>query len=261
MPNPFDDPSIAALARLHETLERKGPGSDDLTRAIVERLRPQLPAAPDILEMGCGSGHSAFLLAELLNARVTGIDLYPPFIAELEAKRAEHPAGARVTGQVADMADPGLAPGSADLIWSEGAVYLIGVERALADWLPLLRPGGLLVFSECAWLVSEPPDEVRDFFAAAYPGMLGPAGILKAAEAAGWRFLQAETLPTAAWWSSYYDPLNARIAALSAGLDRDDPMSAVIAEAATEQAMLRRYGDFYGYVFFVLQRPPIQAPA
>lgn len=261
MPSPFDDPSLAALARLHETLERKGPGSDDLTRSIVERLRPQLPARPDILEMGCGSGHSAFLLAELLDARVTGIDLYPPFIAELEAGRASRPAGDRVAGRVADMADPGFAAASADLIWSEGAVYLIGVERALSDWLPLLRPGGVLVFSDCAWLVAEPPGEIRDYFAAAYPGMQSPAGILKAAEAAGWRFLQAELLPTAAWWFSYYEPLNARIAALSPGLPPGDPMHGVLAEAATEQAMLRGYGDFYGYVFFIVQRPHFRVPS
>lgn len=255
MTNPFDDPAIAALARLHEALVRKGPGSDELTRAIVERLRPHLPDAPDIVDMGCGGGHSAFLLAELLDATVTAIDLYPPFIAELEAARATRPGGARVTGRVADMADPGLPPASCDLIWSEGAVYLVGVDRALADWQGLLRPGGFLAFSECAWLVADPPAEVRAFFAEAYPGMRSPAGLLQAAEAAGWRFIAAEALPTAAWWPSYYDPLNARIAALQPGLAAADPLHAVIAEGATEQEMLRLYGDAYGYVFVVLQKP------
>jgi serine/threonine-protein kinase HipA len=255
MPNPFDDPAIAALVRLHESLDRKGPGSDAVTRALVERLRPGLPAAPDIVDMGCGSGHSAFLLASLLDAPVTAIDLCPSFIAELEAKRAARPEGARVTGRVADMADPGLAPASADLIWSEGAAYLVGVDRALADWQALLRPGGFLVFSECAWLVAAPPAEARAFFAGVYPEMRSPAGLLQAAEAAGWRFVAAEALPAAAWWSSYYDPLNARIAALQPDLAADDPMHAVIAEGATEQEMLRRYGDAYGYVFVVLQKP------
>ena len=251
----FDDPAIAALARLHEGLERKGPGSDELTRAIVGKLQPHLPPSPAIVDMGCGSGHAALLLAEVLDGTAIGIDLYPPFIAELEARRAGHPAGARVSGRVADMADPGLAPGCCDLIWSEGAVYLMGVDPALERWKTLLRPGGFLVFSDCCWLVGAPPDEIAAYFGQGYPGMRGPASTLKAAEAAGWRFVLAQSLPAAAWWPSYYNALSAHMAAIEPGLAKDDPLHAVIADTKVEQDKLRRFGDSFSYVFYVLQKP------
>lgn len=255
MANIFDDPAMAALAQLHETLDRKGPGSDDVTRAMAAMLRPHLPPTPAIVEMGCGGGHSAFLLAELLDATVTGVDLYPPFIAELEARRASHPAGARVGGRVADMADPSLDSGCCDLLWSEGAAYILGFDRALHLWQRLLRPGGFVVVSEMTWFVADPPAPIRDYFAEAYPGMVSVAGCLHAAEARGYRFLRAEALPSADWWKSYYDPLNARIEALKPGLAGDDPLQAVITEAAEEQGMMRRFGDVCGYTFFALQKP------
>ena len=249
----FDDPTLAALAKLHETLNHKGPGSEDLSRAILAKLKPHLPANPAVVDMGCGSGHAAFLLAELLGATVTGIDLYPPFIAELEARQAADPTRPKVSGKIADMAEPGLLPYCCDLLWSEGAAYVVGFDRALHAWKGLLRPGGFLVVSECTWLAADPPEPVRDYFQDAYPGMLSVAGCLQAAEARGYRFVHAEALPSSAWWTSYYDPLNARIAALKPGLAEDDPMSAVIAETQTEQDMLRHYGDAFGYVFYVLQ--------
>ncbi|MFU8816408.1 MAG: hypothetical protein ACNA7W_13745 [Pseudomonadales bacterium] len=48
-----------------------------------------------------------------------------------------------------------------DLVWCEGAAYLIGVGRALAGWREVLRPGGRLAFTEAVWLRDPAPAEVR----------------------------------------------------------------------------------------------------
>jgi len=60
---------------------------------------------------------------------------------------------------------------SVDLLWSEGAGYMFGLERAVALWRPLLAHGGRAAVSECSWLTSSPPEEAAAFFAGGYPAM------------------------------------------------------------------------------------------
>ena len=55
-----------AFFRLFEGLPRQGPGSDACTREALRRLGP-LPPAPRVLDLGCGSGRSALVLAETLH--------------------------------------------------------------------------------------------------------------------------------------------------------------------------------------------------
>lgn len=37
-----------------------------------------------------------------------------------------------------------------DIIWSEGAIFIIGFEQGLREWKPFLKLGGYLVLSELA---------------------------------------------------------------------------------------------------------------
>jgi hypothetical protein len=42
----------------------------------------------------------------------------------------------------ADMNRLELEPGASDLLWSQGAIYIMGFENGLRAWRPLLRDGG-----------------------------------------------------------------------------------------------------------------------
>jgi hypothetical protein len=59
------------------------------------------------------------------------------------------------------------------------------------------------------------------------------------------------TLPAAAWWDEFYTPLEARMAQLAP--DADPALAAVIAETRGEIEVYRRYGDTYGYVFYLMR--------
>jgi len=83
------DPFIQALIDVHRELPRKGPGDDALSRQLMTRVRPLLPASPWMADMGCGNGHTAFLLAETLGGHVTAVDFAEPFLAELERRIAD----------------------------------------------------------------------------------------------------------------------------------------------------------------------------
>ena len=75
---------IELLVELHEGLPRLGPGNTECTlRAFA--LCEDLPAAPDILDVGCGTGAQTFDLAAGTAGQLTAVDLFPSFLARLEA--------------------------------------------------------------------------------------------------------------------------------------------------------------------------------
>ena len=144
------------MFRLFEGLPRQGPGSEDCTREALRRL-PALPAAPRVLDLGCGSGSSTLVLAAALRTKVIAIDIHQPFLDQLQATARERGLEQLIETRCADMAAPGVPSGSVDLLWSEGAIYLLGFGDGLRLWRPLLAAGGLVAVSECSWLDANPP--------------------------------------------------------------------------------------------------------
>ena len=240
-----------ALFLLHRDLSREGPGSDACTREALRRL-PPLPDDPVVVDLGCGPGRSTLVLARELGAKVIAIDLHPPFLDQLARSAADAGLSHLIEPRRADMAAPGLAPGSVDLIWSEGSAYVLGFAEALRRWRPLLKPGGLMAVSECTWLVDDPPDEPRRFWDAAYPSMGTVDENRRRAEAAGLEVVDTFPLPTSAWWDEYYTPLLSHAAALRPTAAA--ALSAILDETEREADLFRRHGDSYGYVFYLLRR-------
>jgi SAM-dependent methyltransferase len=239
-----------ALFRLFETLSRQGPGSNACTREALQRL-PALPTAPRVLDLGCGTGASTLVLAAALRTRVIAVDIHQPFLDQLRATAQARGLAPLIETRCADMRAPGAPPGSVDLLWSEGALYVLGFEQGLRLWRPLLAPGGCLVASECSWLCADPPAEAAAFFRSGYSGMAGIAENLERARAAGFDVIDHFTLPPAAWWDEFYTPLQERMAQLAP--EADPALAAMIDETRREIALYRLHSDSYGYVFYLLR--------
>jgi serine/threonine-protein kinase HipA len=146
-------------------------------------------------------------------------------------------------------------PESVDLIWIEGAIYIVGFAEGLRLWRPLLRKGGLLVTSEAAWNSDDPPAEIYDFWQTEYPAMTTVEGNVRTAVACGYEVLGHFTLPQAAWWDEYYTPLSRRVSELRPQADNDPALADVLDEAEREIDMCRRYGDAVAYVFYLMRKP------
>lgn len=149
------------------------------------------------------------------------------------------------------MANPGLSPASFDLVWSEGALYNIGIEKALRVCHGLLRPGGYLAFTDAVWRKENPPPEVRASFDLDYPTMGRVPDVLTAIERSGFSLIDHFTLPDEAWWDDFYTPMEIRIEELRGKHEDDDEALAVLDQLAQEPEMHRRYSDYYAYEFFV----------
>jgi SAM-dependent methyltransferase len=240
-----------AIFRLFEGLPRQGPGSDACTREALRRLGA-LPAAPRVLDLGCGSGRSTLVLAETLRTKVTAVDNHQPFLDQLQADSRECNLEHLIEVRCEDMATPSMPPGSVDLLWSEGAIYFLGFEHGLRLWRPLLAPGGCVAVSECSWLTDNPPAEAAAFFGAGYPGMAGISENVERAHAAGFDLVDHVTLPPQAWWDEYYAPLERRMIELAP--EADPEVAAIISETRQEIELYLRHRDSYGYVFYLLRQ-------
>ncbi|MFB6630373.1 GNAT family N-acetyltransferase [Streptomyces sp. NPDC056362] len=232
---------------LHHGLPRQGPGSDTTTRRLLALAGP-LPERPRVLDLGCGPGRSALLLAAEAGAEVTAVDTHEPFLAELREAAAARGLGGAVRTLNADMAEPPFPDGSFDLIWAESSVFVLGFDRALTAWRRLLAPGGTLVLTECVWTTGEPGPAARAFWEGHYP-LRTVAGNAEAAVAAGYHVLGTFPQPEGDW-DAYYGPLAARADAADTTVPG---MAEAVAGARAEIALRREHGADYGYAGFVLR--------
>lgn len=182
------------------------------------------------------------------------MDSHAPAIERLRAAVDGRELAGRVHPIVGDMAEPGLAPASFDLVWSEGALYNIGIEKALCICHALLRPGGYLAFTDAVWRRDNPPPEVKAVFEAGYPSMGRVPDVLAGIGRAGFSLVGHFTLPGEAWWEEFYTPMEIRIGDLRAKYGADEEALAVLDELAQEPEMHRRHSDDYAYEFFVARR-------
>jgi len=245
------DRQIALFYELHDGLPQQGPGSEASTLRALS-LVPALPAAPVIVDFGCGPGPATLVLAQATDGRITAIDNYQPFLDALDQAAAARDLSQRIITLNADMAAAPIAPASVDLIWAEGAIYQIGFEEGLRRWWSFLRPDGAVAVTEATWLDADPPEPIRLFWQREYPAMTDIAGNVEKICTAGYTPIDHFVLP-ASDWENYYAPLEQRIQAFARQYPNDPDARAVIESGQAEIDLWRQYGDSYGYVFYIAQ--------
>lgn len=235
-----------AAFRFFAALPRQGPGSEADTRAVLSRL-PPLPADPSVIDVGCGTGASARVLAADLGARVRAFDLAPILLAVLVEKAREAGLAERIEAIEADMAALPVEPGTIDLLWAESSIYNLGLGEGLRLWRPLLADNGIAVVSDAVWRVPDPPAPARDLWQTAYPPMSDAAAAIAAAEGAGYDVLFTHWLSHEGW-AAYFEPMERALAAGDHGLSDD-----FVAGLEQEIAVWRNHGDAFGYLFLALR--------
>jgi SAM-dependent methyltransferase len=238
---------------VYEYLPRQGPGN----RACAVRalgLCHELRNNPAVLDLGCGTGGQTLYLAEFTSGSIVAVDNHAPGIERLQGSIAALGLSHRVSAIVGDIAHPELSPASFDLISSEGALYSIGLRKALSVCHGLLRPGGYLAFTDAIWRKENPPSEVRAGFDLDYPAMGWLDDDLAAIQDEGFEIVGHFSLPDEAWWDDFYTPMENRIMELRGRYANDVEASKILDQLAAEPELHRRYSDFYGYEFFVARR-------
>lgn len=235
-----------------EGMSRMAPGSEASTQNAADSLNRRDEELA-ILDIGCGNGIHSLLLARLFpKAVITAVDNHGPFIDILNRSAAEQGLSHRVKGQVADMFKLPFAPASFDLIWSEGAIYIIGFQQGLQEWKHLLKPGGALICSEAVWLRETPSPEIYQFWKAEYPEIDTVERKLQQVAEAGYSCLGYFVMPSSDWLR-YYEPLQQNLNNMKEREGHLLVVQEVTNVLQREIDLYHQYGNEYSYAFFVMK--------
>jgi SAM-dependent methyltransferase len=238
---------------IHYDIPREGPGDFESTRKAFSMLT-DLPKAPNILDIGCGPGRQTLDMIRLTSGKITAVDIHQPFLDALNGKVAQQGLSDRITVLSGDMFDLGFEENTFELIWSEGSIYVIGFEKGLRAWLPLLKKDGYLAATELTWIKPDAPEEVTGFWKEAYPAMQDVEANLKAIQRAGYRHIGHFLLPESAWWKDYYNPVEKRLAKLREKHAANYEAMCILEMEQKEIDLYRKYSSYYGYVFYIMRR-------
>ncbi len=243
--------------QLYGELPRGGPGDDQATRKALEMIKGLAPE-PRILDVGCGPGAQTLELARLTNGPIVALDLMPRMIERLEEAAEEQGLADRIETVQIDMNEMDFPEESFDLVWSEGAIYLMGFKKGLEKVKGFIKPGGHAAVSEAVWLRPDPPPEVREFWEE-YPEIDTVQNKLEIIDELGYLDLGHFVLPGDCWTKDYYEPLMKRTDLLEeAWKEEPEEVRSVILEARNEMDIFRKYQDYYGYCFFVMRKKAIE---
>ncbi len=133
------------IAREYSTHRRAYPG-------LVEHLAALVPEHGTAAEIGCGTANHLRGITERVDCTAVGLD---PYAGMLEIARAAGSTATFVQGVADDLSPLGIAPGSADLIFSVDMVhYLDDPSGYAAQAWNYLKPGGYFcTATDSEWII------------------------------------------------------------------------------------------------------------
>lgn len=190
---------------IHKDIPIEGPGNFESTKKAFLTLS-DLSAKPIILDVGCGPGIQTIELTKLSNGDITALDLHQDFLDELNKKAVAANLKSQIKTVQGSMLEMPFDKNSFDLVWSEGAIYIIGFKKGLQEWKGLLKDNGYLAVTHLSWLKKDIPEEPLKFWSENYPDITSIDVNLEIGNKLGYQVVDHFILPESAWWDHYYNP-------------------------------------------------------
>ena len=229
--------------------------------ALTQRLGRMLKLTPSdrALDIACGSGASAMLLAGQFGCRVTGVDLAPLLVSGARAAATREKLEWVLGFALGDAEALPFREASFDAVVSECAISTFLDKGAAArEMARVLKPGGRLGLTDMLLTRGEVPEAFRGWpFQAACIADVWPAGkyqeVFSSAGFSNWRI---EKVPEAL--TELLNQIRARLLALevAGGLQKLDlsgyDLAAVKQALSTVERWVNSGGLSYG-IFFALR--------
>jgi ubiquinone/menaquinone biosynthesis C-methylase UbiE len=159
------------IGQLADALPGLHLGGQDATQALLDMC--QLDATSRVLDVGCGSGNTACLIAEQYGSRVQGIDISEVMIAKAEERARRQGLRDTVEFRVGDVFQLPFEDDWFDVVIVESVLTPLPGDKkqALAEMVRVLRPGGRMGVNESTVDPSAPPEFLALF--AEHPAIYG----------------------------------------------------------------------------------------
>jgi ubiquinone/menaquinone biosynthesis C-methylase UbiE len=240
------------LYELFSSNPRQGPGSNECTRKAY-RMCNNLPQKPEILDIGCGSGTPTLELARISAGTITALDNYQPMLDTLNKQAQAEGLAGRITTVNGSMFELPFAPGTFDLIWSEGAIFIIGFEKGLREWKPLLKKGGYIVISELTYIRQDIPQGLKTYWKKVEAAVQFNEDNRKIIRDAGYAEVGDFILPASGWRDDFYIPLQENLHTFKKLYASDAGTLEILDSCQEEIDMFNKYSDYYSYIFYVMR--------
>lgn len=242
------------LIDLHKCANRQGPGGDAETIMALNLSVIDRSVLLKVADIGCGTGASTLLLAKLLNAQITAVDLLPEFLEVLEAKALKYELSDKIGTLSCSMDDLPFGNEEFDIIWSEGAIYNIGFERGIKSWKRYLKLGGLLVVSEITWITGSRPAEIQKYWENEYPEIDMASSKIRILEENGYSLVGYFVLPEHCWLTNYYRPMQNSFQEFVDRNGASKEVRAIVEAESREIELYEKYSDYYSYGMYVARK-------
>ncbi len=246
---------------IFEKLPRLGPGNNPSTQKAFNILKStgKLPHFLNVLDIGCGTGIHSIQLAKLIDGRITSIDNHQPFLDKLIGRLQPEGVADKISCLKGDMTAMDFKKESFDIIWAEGSIFVVGLEKGLKEWWTLLKPNGFIALTDIFWFKPNPPRELKDYFDQQHCHMMDLEEASSVIATCGFKILDSFILPENAWWDDYYDPLEYQLAEFRKTHSGNAGSVGLIDTLQKEIDLYRHYSEYYGYNFFILEKIETQS--
>jgi ubiquinone/menaquinone biosynthesis C-methylase UbiE len=251
--------SLNIFFELFTGLPRQGPGSSECTQQAFAKLTG-LAEKPRILDIGCGTGGQTIEIAKLSSGYVTALDTHQPYLDELELTAKQTNLLDKIYTINRSMFNMDFNSEQFDLIWAEGSIYIMGFAAGLETCRRFLKQGGYMAVSELSWLKNNPPQQLVKYWKKEYPGMKSMKENLAIINQAGFTEIAHFILPERAWWDEFYTPLEERAQILQKKYNGNTKKLQVVNETLKEIELYRKFPEWYGYVFYIMQKTSVNPP-
>ncbi len=238
---------------LFESLPRCGPGDNESTRRAFSMI-PKMSKQPLILDIGCGSGVQTIELAKISNGKIIALDNHQAFLDILMKTARDEDVEDNIVPQNISMLDMDFDANTFDIIWSEGALYFMGFQNGLKRCHQLLKDSGYLAVTELVYLSPNPPAPIIQYFETEYPDIKDVQEKIELIHNEEFNLISNFTLPKSSWLDSYYLPMEAEISRLNNKYQGNKIALRILEEMKNEINFYKKYSDFYGYEFFIMQK-------
>jgi len=240
------------IYELYADMPQDAPGDNEATLQAFSQVT--LPDNPLILDVGCGKGrHTLEIAKQIRKGKIIATDIHQPSLDILMQHAETMQLADLIECLQSDMEKLSFPGHYFDLIWSEGAMYIIGFRKGLEKFRKFLKPGAFLVITEILWIKSNPPESLVEYWHQEYPEMLTLDAAADIIRTSGFHLADHFKLSESAWEQNYYIPLEQRLTAFRVKYQGNKEAQDFLSSIQQEIDIFRQFGSYYSYEFLIMQ--------